>query len=80
LFIVVVVDAWDVMPSCIWLHAIEVIVTGHRGLCVGIVMLSLACRCCHVCVGWVVVSIFLIYACFSQLIVVQCIESLLSFA
>jgi hypothetical protein len=62
------------------LHAIEVLVTGHRDHCVGIVMSSLACRHCHVCVGWVVISIFLIYACFTQLIVVQCMESLLSVA
>jgi hypothetical protein len=52
------VGAWAVMPSCVWLHAIEVLVTGRQGHCVGIVMSSLACRRCHVCVGRVVVSIF----------------------
>jgi hypothetical protein len=36
----------------------------------GLWMLSLACRHCHVCVGRVVISIFLIYACFTQLLVV----------
>jgi hypothetical protein len=37
LFVVVVVGAWVVMPSCVWLCAIEVLVTGRRGHCVGMV-------------------------------------------
>jgi hypothetical protein len=32
-----VVGAWVVMPSCIWLRALEVLVTGPRDYCVGIV-------------------------------------------
>jgi hypothetical protein len=36
LFIVVVVGAWVVTPSAVWLHALEVLVTGHRGHCVRI--------------------------------------------
>jgi hypothetical protein len=34
LIVVVVVGSWDVTPSCVWLHANEVLFTGCRGHCV----------------------------------------------
>jgi hypothetical protein len=33
----IVVSAWVIMLSCVWLHALEVLVADHRNYYVGIV-------------------------------------------